>query len=101
MQFALWSSTSDEVHHAIFKASKVVCFMVMMNCLLQICQRKRLKAYLTLMKILTLQGLAVETVQPDIGHVIARCIPTKNTFATTVSNIDQDLAQEKCVPRAR
>ncbi|CAN7013952.1 unnamed protein product [Brassica rapa subsp. trilocularis] len=39
------------------------CFMVMMNCLLHICQRKRLKAYLMLMKILTLQGLAVETVE--------------------------------------
>ncbi|KAF3610493.1 hypothetical protein DY000_02048309 [Brassica cretica] len=112
MQFALCSSTSDEVHHAIFKASKVV-YSASYN------------AYLTLMKILTLQGLAVETVelkggllerfthemepflrklgmhvQPDIGHVIARCIPTKNTFATTISNIDEDLAQEKCVPRA-
>ncbi|KAF2557185.1 hypothetical protein F2Q68_00015733 [Brassica cretica] len=50
MQFALCSSTSDEVHHAIFKASKVV-YSASYN------------AYLTLMKILTLQGLAVETVE--------------------------------------
>ncbi|KAF2546149.1 hypothetical protein F2Q70_00021956 [Brassica cretica] len=98
MQFALCSSTSDEVHHAIFKASKVV-YSASYN------------AYLTLMKILTLQGLAVETVelkggllerfthemepflrklgmhvQPDIGHVIARCIPTKSSmiYAPTI-----------------
>ncbi|WZY88379.1 hypothetical protein YC2023_045114 [Brassica napus] len=90
-----------------------------MNCLLQICQRKRLKAYLTLMKILTLQGLKIDqvelkggllekftyelelflrkkgvSVQPDVDHVTVSWIPANNLFAIMVSIIDQDLAQK-------
>ncbi|KAF3609780.1 hypothetical protein DY000_02046497 [Brassica cretica] len=134
MQFALCSSTSDEVHHAIFKASKLLHGddeLLITDMPKEEVERYHLYledlffsscfAYLALMKILTLQGLAVETIELKGGllerfthemepflrkqgmrvRLNKRCIPAKNTFATTVSNIDQDLAQEKCVPRAR
>ncbi|WZY96867.1 hypothetical protein YC2023_096583 [Brassica napus] len=39
----LGHSASDEIRHAIFRASS--CFMVMLDFLLQICQMKRLKSF--------------------------------------------------------
>ncbi|CAN6937657.1 unnamed protein product [Brassica oleracea] len=57
----LGHSASDEIRHAIFRASS--CFMVMLDFLLQICQMKRLKSlfnamtYLTLLKVQNFQGL--------------------------------------------
>ncbi|KAG5397189.1 hypothetical protein IGI04_019003 [Brassica rapa subsp. trilocularis] len=100
------SSTSDEVHHAIFKASKLLHGD---DELLMPKEEVELKGGLLerftheMEPFLRKQGMHVRLNKRYnlILIVIARCIPTKNTFATTVSNIDQDLAQEKCVPRAR
>ncbi|KAG2321208.1 hypothetical protein Bca52824_014421 [Brassica carinata] len=76
-KFALGPSAWDEIHHAILKASKI-----------------ELKGGLLEQFTHEMEPFLRKQVQPDVDHVTVRWIPANNSFAITVSVIDQDLAQK-------
>ncbi|KAH0906470.1 hypothetical protein HID58_038297 [Brassica napus] len=92
MQFALGPSAWDEIHHAIFKASKVV-YSASYNNMPKEEVESLFDSYED-SNFTRTGSTAVELVHPDVDHVTVRWIPANTLFAITVSVIDQGLAQK-------
>ncbi|WZZ09638.1 hypothetical protein YC2023_095559 [Brassica napus] len=92
MQFALGPSAWDEIHPAIFKASKILHGEMTAYYRYAKGRGGLLEQFTHEMEpFLRKQCMPVH---PDVDHVTVRWIPANTLFAITVSVIDQGLAQK-------